>query len=213
CDFPCGGDDTLTCGGAGAISIFQNLNEGVGPVPTNKAQVGTWVFDGCFTDAIDGNGRTLLERFDIAEGVTIESCTAQCEATGFNITGLEFGQECWCGSSFLVANTTAPLTDCSRACEADHTELCGAASRLSVYLNEPVVIPPTTVAPTTVKPTTVVPTTVVPTTVAPTTVKPTTVVPTIVVPTTVVPTTVVPTTVVPTTVTKAGPLQGIPAPH
>jgi hypothetical protein len=142
CDFPCGGDSTLTCGGASLISIFQNNNTGVGPIPTNKATVGTWVFDGCFTDAVGSNPRTLLERFIIpgfpdGGGVTIESCTTECAAVGFNISGLEFGQECWCGDEFALpaANITAPLTDCSRACEADTTELCGAASRLSVYLN------------------------------------------------------------------------------
>ncbi|KAF8167126.1 hypothetical protein B0H34DRAFT_669635 [Crassisporium funariophilum] len=131
CSFPCGGDATLTCGGAGRVSIFTNG----GTPPANKALVDTWAFEGCHTDAIDGNGRTLLERFDIADGVTIESCTAQCTATGFNITGLEFGQECWCGAEFLFPNTTAPLGDCSTACKADHTELCGASSRLSVYID------------------------------------------------------------------------------
>ncbi|KAF8958265.1 hypothetical protein BDZ97DRAFT_2078687 [Flammula alnicola] len=212
---PCGGDDTLACGNAGAISVFQNLNEGMRPVPTNKAQMLRWGhgrlmgvspfnFD---SDTIDGNGRTLLERFDVATGVTIESSMAQCEATGFNIIGLEFGQECWCGSSFLVANTTAPFTACSRACEADHTELRGASTMLSFYLNEPVVVSPPQPTTTVV----VVPTTTVvippPTTVAPqappTTVALTTVELTTVVPTTVVPTSIVPTTVVPTTVKSA----------
>ncbi|KAF8911542.1 WSC domain-containing protein [Gymnopilus junonius] len=137
CDFPCGGDDTLTCGGASLISVFQNSNPGVLPLPANKAQVGTWAFDGCFTDVVGDNPRTLLERFDIPAGVTIESCTDQCAAAGFNITGLEFGEECWCGSAFSLptANITAAPTDCSRACEADPTELCGASFRLSVYID------------------------------------------------------------------------------
>lgn len=105
-----------------------------------------------YSDAVGDNSRTLLERFDIPDGVTIESCTAVCATNGFNITGLEFGQECckflfghsWllnaqptlfigCGSSFLVDGTKAPLSDCSHACEANHTELCGASRRLSVY--------------------------------------------------------------------------------
>ncbi|KAF5313126.1 hypothetical protein D9619_002379 [Psilocybe cf. subviscida] len=206
CTFPCGGDGNQTCGDAGKISVYQNMNKNVGPIPTNKANVtGGWTFTGCFTDAINGNGRTLLERFDIAAGVTIESCTAECNATGFTIAGLEFGEECWCGNSFLVANTTAPLTDCSRACEADHTELCGAASRLSVYTLKPPVVTTTAKPTTTVAPTTTVPptTTATPTT----TVKPTTtsvVSPTSVTPTTTPkPTTTAPTTTVaPTTTAK-----------
>lgn len=46
------------------------------------------------SDAVGDNPRTLLERFDIPDGVTAESCTALCAINGFSITGLEFGQEC-----------------------------------------------------------------------------------------------------------------------
>ncbi|KAF8185700.1 WSC domain-containing protein [Pholiota molesta] len=202
CDFPCGGDANLTCGGASVISVYQNHNANVGPIPTNKATVGTWAFEGCITDAVGNNTRSLTIRLPISVAeVTIESCTAGCQSNGFSIAGLEFGQECWCGNSLLVPNVTAPLTDCSQACVADHTELCGAPFRLSLYSNTAVV---TTVVPTTVVPTTVVPTTVVPTTVVPTTVVPTTVVPTTVVPTTVAPTTVKPTTTATVATTKAG---------
>jgi len=133
CAMPCAGDSSFVCGGPGLVSIYQDLGH-AGVLPQNKAKVGNWTFEACHTDAINGNGRTLLERFDISSGVTIESCTAQCAATGFSIAGLEFGQECWCGSSFLVANTTTAAGDCSQACDANHTELCGAPSRLSVYL-------------------------------------------------------------------------------
>ncbi|KJA19173.1 hypothetical protein HYPSUDRAFT_897135 [Hypholoma sublateritium FD-334 SS-4] len=197
CNFPCGGDANLTCGGASVISVYQNLNANVGPIPANKAVVGNWTFDGCVTDVVGNNTRSLTIPIPIPAGVTVETCTETCEANGFSITGLEFGGECWCGDSFLVPNITAPVTDCSRACDADHTELCGAANRLTIYTLKPPVI--TTAVPTTVKPTTIVPTTVVP----PTTVKPTTAVPTTVVPpTTVKPTTVAPTTVAPTSTAK-----------
>jgi len=50
CTFPCGGDNNLTCGDAGKISVYQNMNKNVGPIPTNKANVtGGWTFTGCFT--------------------------------------------------------------------------------------------------------------------------------------------------------------------
>jgi len=122
-----------------------------------------------YSDAVGDNPRTLLERFDIPDGVTVESCTAMCAANEFSITGLEFGQECCelsirsflphaqpslfigCGSSFLVEDTEAPLGECSRACEADHTELCGASSRLSVYVID--AVDPTTTAEPTATPT------------------------------------------------------------
>jgi hypothetical protein len=49
CDFPCGGDANLTCGGADAISVYQNHNANVGPLPTNKPNVGSFSFVGCVT--------------------------------------------------------------------------------------------------------------------------------------------------------------------
>ncbi|CAA7271218.1 unnamed protein product [Cyclocybe aegerita] len=180
CSFACAGDPTLNCGGFGRVSVYTNG----GAPPTNKEQVGTWVFSGCHTDAVGGNGRTLLERFDIPEGTSIESCTAQCEATGYSITGLEFGRECWCGNEFLVEDTEAPLGECSMTCIGDHTELCGAGSRLSVYINT-VVVEPTvepTPDPTVVEPTpdpTIVEPTPDPTVVDPTVVEPTIVEPTV----------------------------------
>ncbi|KAF9477578.1 WSC-domain-containing protein [Pholiota conissans] len=135
CNSPCSGDPSYICGGAGYVSIYQDKGHD-GVLPTNRNKIGNWTFDGCFKDNTSVNKtvkRTLSERAEISTGVTIEKCTAQCATKGFHISGLEFGQECWCGSSFLVANTTALLGDCSQACKANHTELCGAANRLSVY--------------------------------------------------------------------------------
>ncbi|KAF8956484.1 WSC domain-containing protein [Flammula alnicola] len=137
CNYGCGGDTSYICGGAGYVSIYQDKGH-KGVLPTNKAKVGNWTFDGCYKDNVNVTKvtkRTLSQRFEISAGVTVERCTSQCAAKGFHISGLEFGQECWCGSSFLVANATAALSDCSEACAADHTELCGAANRLSVYKN------------------------------------------------------------------------------
>jgi len=174
CNFPCGGDNTLTCGAANLVSIFQNINS-VFPIPQNIPKLGDWTFDGCFTDAVGSNPRTLAERFQVAGGVTIEGCTAECTKSGFSIAGLEFGLECWCGNSFSlpIADITAPLSDCSKACQAEPTELCGAANRLAVYLSASASTPTATpAAPTT---TTVKQTTTAPTTSAPptTTVNPT----------------------------------------
>ncbi|KAH9485995.1 WSC domain-containing protein [Psilocybe cubensis] len=207
CNFPCGGDSTLTCGGASLISIFQNNNTGVGPLPTNKAKVGNFTFDGCFKDVDGTDTRTLLESFTVQGGVTIEGCTGTCLANGFTFAGLEFGEECWCGNGFNLplANITAPLGDCSRACEANPTELCGAANRLSVYSIPPPVVsssaPPTTSAPPPTTSTTAKPsTTAVPPTTSTTSKPPTTTAPP---PTTSTTAKTTATSAPPTTTTKA----------
>lgn len=40
-----------------------------------------------------------------------------------------------CGSSLLDVNAAVPHNDCSQACKSNHTELRGAANRLSIYSN------------------------------------------------------------------------------
>ncbi|KAH9484914.1 WSC domain-containing protein [Psilocybe cubensis] len=127
CNVACAGDSTLTCGGPLLVSIYQNNNEGVGPLPTNKATVGAFEFAGCLKDADGTTVRTLSTPLtvDISDGVTAESCTVTCLENGFTKAGLEFGHECWCDSKFNVALglIVAPLEECSRACDADPTEL------------------------------------------------------------------------------------------
>ncbi|KAF4617121.1 hypothetical protein D9613_006434 [Agrocybe pediades] len=102
CNLPCVGDSAFTCGGAGAITIYQSSNTGLLSPPRKPQSQGTGLSMGASRekilslshDAVAPHPRTLLERFTISSGVTIKSCTAQCEAAGFSISGLEFGQEC-----------------------------------------------------------------------------------------------------------------------
>ncbi|KJA19201.1 hypothetical protein HYPSUDRAFT_898787 [Hypholoma sublateritium FD-334 SS-4] len=78
--------------------------------------------------------RTLSQRIGISTGATIENCISLCASKAYSISGLEIGKECWCGSSLLNVHATVPLNDCSQACKANYTELCGAAN--SLYLLE-----------------------------------------------------------------------------
>lgn len=53
CNFPCAGDANLTCGGPLTISVYQNHNANVGPMPANKPVVNNWIFSGCVTSVYD----------------------------------------------------------------------------------------------------------------------------------------------------------------
>jgi hypothetical protein len=48
CSDPCTGDNTLTCGGMNAITIFANSAPNV-IHPANKPFVNTWQYKGCFS--------------------------------------------------------------------------------------------------------------------------------------------------------------------
>ncbi|KAF8890279.1 WSC domain-containing protein [Gymnopilus junonius] len=136
CDMACTGNPDEICGGSDGINIFQNTAlpppPPPPPVPVIKQSVGTFDYVGCFDDGVDGAPRSLQNQLLISGGVTAESCTAACQAAGYVLAGLEYGQECWCDSYMPLAIST-PDSDCSMACQADDTEICGAGNRLTVY--------------------------------------------------------------------------------
>ncbi|KAJ3287500.1 hypothetical protein HDU76_007817 [Blyttiomyces sp. JEL0837] len=66
--------------------------------------------------------------------MTNEYCATQCLAKGYNISGTEFGQECYCGNDIRNGGGKALAeTDCNSVCGGDATEKCGGGNRLSVY--------------------------------------------------------------------------------
>ncbi|KAI2464975.1 WSC-domain-containing protein [Annulohypoxylon bovei var. microspora] len=89
----------------------------------------TFAYAGCVAD---GSPRTLSGYSFQASNMTVEFCTATCKAQGYPLAGLEYSQECYCGSS--IATT---LDDCSSTpkmvCAGNSTEWCGAPSLLTVW--------------------------------------------------------------------------------
>ncbi|PSR72578.1 hypothetical protein PHLCEN_2v11571 [Hermanssonia centrifuga] len=69
---------------------------------------------------------------------TPASCTAQCAAQGFTFAGVEYGDECYCGTGFLdgVIPPAAPTSDCNIACAGNSDLMCGGAWRMQIYSAE-----------------------------------------------------------------------------
>ncbi|KAF8799941.1 WSC-domain-containing protein [Phlegmacium glaucopus] len=142
CNMPCTGNPDEICGGSNAINIFQNsAATGIPPPPppppstgTIVQTAGTYQYQGCYQDAVNGAPRSLQHQLTVSGGVTAESCTSACKASGFVIAGLEFGQECWCDTYMALAVLT-PDTDCAMTCVANDMELCGAGNRLAIYVD------------------------------------------------------------------------------
>ena len=66
---------------------------------------------------------------------TPAACVASCAAQGFGYAGVEFGNECHCGSGIQGGPIqTAPLTDCNIACTGNGSLSCGGAWRIQVSL-------------------------------------------------------------------------------
>lgn len=66
--------------------------------------------------------------------MTIESCQSYCSTNGnnFPLAGLEYGQECYCGSG-LQNYAAVGKSGCSEPCAGNASEICGSANLLSLY--------------------------------------------------------------------------------
>ncbi|KAJ6515380.1 WSC domain-containing protein, partial [Mycena sanguinolenta] len=127
CQEACSGNSTETCGAGNFIDIYWNGT----PLPITPIELGPWSYGGCFPDS--ASARQLPNQIMIPEGVTVESCTSACEANGFDLAGLEFGQECWCGDTLLSSSVVRDA--CATACVANTSEFCGGSNLMTIYEN------------------------------------------------------------------------------
>ncbi|KAF7327564.1 Copper radical oxidase [Mycena kentingensis (nom. inval.)] len=133
CNLPCSGDASELCGGAGFLNLFWSGAEPP-PPPSIPASIGDWVLLGCYSDNVDGQGRTLLDGMNIpGSQVSLETCTSACFAAGMPLAGTEFADECYCGMAISNGGISEPLTDCSMVCAGNSSEFCGGPNRLTLY--------------------------------------------------------------------------------
>ena len=56
---------------------------------------------------------------------------------GYAAAGVQFGHECWCGSSTSYANANRqPETVCNKPCPGDRSQMCGAGCKMNIYDTE-----------------------------------------------------------------------------
>lgn len=69
-----------------------------------------------------------------ANNVTVTNglCTAACKKAGYTLAGTEYAGECYCGDRFT--NGAAQVkSGCNMPCNGASNEICGGASRLSIW--------------------------------------------------------------------------------
>ena len=133
CNMACTGNSSELCGGPSRLSVY-NLTTYV--PPTTVKQVGTFLAQACFNEGT--NGRLLSgAAYTNNTGMTVESCVEFCQASGATYAGLEYAQECYCGSSMPSTAVTADASKCNMLCTGNSNEFCGGTSVLNVYKNTP----------------------------------------------------------------------------
>lgn len=99
CDMPCAGNSYELCGGPNRMNVFHNANAVVAKAgPAHNAGPPGWGFMGCYTDSVAARTLTTGGQSDGGAGkVTVALCTEACDRQGFNISGVEYSGECYCG--------------------------------------------------------------------------------------------------------------------
>ena len=63
---------------------------------------------------------------------TPASCIERCDAANYTYAGVEYSNECHCGTGLVGTPASAPSTDCDLACTGDPTLSCGGSWRIQV---------------------------------------------------------------------------------
>lgn len=114
----------LTGSASPHLHLHRRQTPGGGP--------GTNVRQGCYVDNAGGQ-RALSGDSTGSNTMTVQQCSAFCRR--YQLFGLEYGSECWCGDALGSQSSLAPDSDCSFPCAGNAAQKCGAGNRLDVYQN------------------------------------------------------------------------------
>ncbi|KAL8968048.1 MAG: hypothetical protein Q9197_005087 [Variospora fuerteventurae] len=126
CSFECPGKPDEKCGAGNRLNVYEKVT--TAPVVTTPT-VSTYQADGCYTEA--SSGRALSGKTYYDDAMTIAKCASAC--AGFDLFGLEYYRECYCGNKLQAGSVTAPANECYHPCTGDKTEVCGGDNRLNLY--------------------------------------------------------------------------------
>lgn len=133
CNMLCSGNSTEFCGAGNRLNLYAAGTTTPGPKPAPKSPPpppGGWLATGCYNDTV--GVRTLNNAQYGLGDMTIEKCTTACLSQGYNIAGVEYGNECFCDNSFQ--NYGALVTDgrCNMPCKGNANQTCGGPNGLSI---------------------------------------------------------------------------------
>lgn len=144
CNMVCNGNPLQLCGGSLGLSVYRYTAAPVVTRPTNIQSYNTWSYQNCYEDSVAN--RAMPVPVGVPGGaavMTVELCLDACQAIGYSFAGIEYSQECYCGSSLPVKVATDGR--CDMTCNGNPQQLCGGGNGLSVYQRPVAATQPTTV--------------------------------------------------------------------
>lgn len=120
------------------MSVVPPTGTSTGPplplIPTINPGNGNFSYAGCYAEPASG-GRALSTLWGDGS-MTVDACLDRCGATA-NYIGVEYGRECWCGTTIRPQATLRPDKECGMTCKGWAGEYCGAGGRLNLYTRKP----------------------------------------------------------------------------
>ena len=86
--------------------------------------------------AVDNPGRVLADSIVTYEqSTTPYTCTTYCQSKGYKFAGVEYGDECYCGTGFAggVDPQAANSSDCNMRCAGSWYYTCGGSWRMQIF--------------------------------------------------------------------------------
>ncbi|KAG9003884.1 hypothetical protein FRB94_002801 [Tulasnella sp. JGI-2019a] len=89
-----------------------------------------WAAQGCYQDP--NSPRLLATRVASSSSNTPQTCIALCAAGSYTFAGVEYGVECWCGTT-LNSPVTLAASSCNMPCAGDSSQTCGQGNVMNVF--------------------------------------------------------------------------------
>ena len=91
----------------------------------------------CYSDPDPGQGRIMANNpfaklHQLPAPVSLEACSKFCWSLNLTVAGVEYANECYCGTG-VHANATKLAGGCTMRCQDGHGERCGGSYQLGVY--------------------------------------------------------------------------------
>ncbi|KAF7912733.1 uncharacterized protein EAF01_001754 [Botrytis porri] len=137
CDMLCAGNSGEYCGGGSRLNMYQfngTISAPSGPITVMNLT--GWNYLGCYNESTKGRALSGLENPIPGMNTSVEACSMACG--GWTYFGVEYGDECYCGSNInagatLQSGLSPSMTGCNMVCAGNRTEVCGGSLRLNLY--------------------------------------------------------------------------------
>jgi hypothetical protein len=131
CTATCVSNSKQSCGGSNTMDVWATTQTGFIDAFSAAAADSTG-YMGCWSD---GSARTLNGTSFSTSSMTPSSCSANCLAQGFKVSGTESGNQCYCAATIKAGSRRLAESSCAAACTGDKSLICGGSWALAVKVS------------------------------------------------------------------------------